>query len=105
MTGAQVSSAGRTTPRVEARDNSYCILTEKGYSLLMANANNTAYTTATHFVPSSSMLNDMIARAMVACDADIEQVALRKVAEEERTMERVILHETEVRARRRRWGI
>ncbi len=70
----------------------------------MPNANNTARTTATHFVPSSTTLNDMIARAMAKCDADVEQAALRKEAEGERAMYRAMEHEFTVRARRPRWG-
>ena len=70
----------------------------------MPAANNTAITTATHFVPSSTTLNDMIARAMAKCDADIEQTALRKEAEAERTMARAMEHEFTVRARIKRWG-
>lgn len=70
----------------------------------MPAANNTARTTATHFVPSSSMLTDMISRAMSKCDADIEQTKLRAEAEGERAMYRAMEHEFTVRARRQRWG-
>jgi len=70
----------------------------------MPAANNTATTTASHFVPSSTTLNDMIARAMAKCDADVEQAELRKEAESERSMYRTMEHEFTVRARIQRWG-
>ena len=70
----------------------------------MPNANNTARTIATHFVPSSTMLKSMIERAMAKCDADIEQTALRKEAQIERDNVKAMDHEFTVRARRERWG-
>lgn len=74
----------------------------------MPNANNTATTTATHFVPSPTMLTSMIERAMAKCDADIEQTKLRAEARAEAEIERQNVrrmdHEFTVRARRQRWG-
>ena len=70
----------------------------------MPNANNTARTTATHFVPSSTMLLSMIDRAMAKCDASIEQAALRKEAQIESDNVKAMDHEFTVRARIQRWG-
>ena len=70
----------------------------------MPAANNTATTTARHFIPSSTTLNDMIAHAMAKCDASIEQAALRKEAQIARDNVRAMDHEFTVRARRERWG-
>ena len=70
----------------------------------MPNANNTARTTATHFVPSSTMLLSMIDRAMAKCDASIEQAALRKEAQAEEQACKAWTAEAEAISRRRRWG-
>lgn len=57
------------------------------------------------FVPSSFALDAMIARAMAACDADVEQAKLAREAKRERDAERAWVHEVTVRARRARWGV
>ena len=63
----------------------------------------------THFTPSSWLLDQMIAKAMGDCDADIEQARLREVARREARREQLAIR-GEVRAaagrhQRRMWGL
>lgn len=63
----------------------------------------------THFTPSPWLLDQMIKKAMSACDADIEQARLFDVARREARREQLAIR-GEVRAvagrhQRRMWGL
>jgi hypothetical protein len=57
------------------------------------------------FIPSSSTLLAMIARAEAKCDADREQTILRNEAREIERAVRAATAEAVAKSRARRWGI
>lgn len=58
----------------------------------------------THFTPSSWMLEQMMRRAMSACDSDIEQAKLAKEAHREARSLRAAVNEAKAKSHRARWG-